>query len=236
MNWTKNQKKIRRRLLELIYQDALSHIGSSMSVIDIIDIIYKIKKSEEKFVLSNGHAAAALYTILEKNGQIKNPKIKSLGVHPDRSTCKNIDVSTGSLGQGLTVATGMALADKDNRVFCLVSDGECAEGSIWEAIRFIYDEKITNLYLIVSVNGWGAYGKVLKRDVVKRLRGFTSKMQIIDGHNQEEIERVLTEKQTIPTIILAKTTSEQMPFLSGLDAHYYTMKENDYKLAMSLLK
>lgn len=236
INLSKNQKQIRKRLLETIYKVNTSHIGSCVSVIDIIDAVYTVKKPEEKFVLSNGHAAAALYIILEKNSYLKNPDLNELGVHPDRNPKLGIDVSTGSLGQGLPIALGMALANRKKNVYCLISDGECAEGSIWESLRVIHDLKVTNIKVVVSVNGWGAYDPIDSKVLLNRYKGFGFKILKVDGHNPDQINKALKTKFEVPTIIFAKTSSEQFEFLKGLDAHYCTMKNTDYELVMEALK
>src|SRR3972149_10953189 len=118
---TAEQKNTRRRILEISFQRNFSHIGSCLGSIDLIDAIYKVKKRDEQFILSNGHAGVALYVILEKNGMIKDSNIiKKLNVHPDRNLDIGISVSTGSLGQGLPIALGMALSNKNENVYCLV--------------------------------------------------------------------------------------------------------------------
>jgi len=232
----KNQKEIRKKLLGIINCAHASHIGSCLSSIDIINAIYAIKNKREKFILSNGHAGAALYIILEKYGYLKSPDLAKLNAHPDRNSKIGIDVSTGSLGQGLPIALGMALADKNKNVYCLISDGECAEGSIWESLRLINDLNIRNLKIVINANGWGAYDPISKNNLIKRLRGFCLNVIIINGHKSEEIVKALKIKNTKPAIIFAETTSEQFSFLKGLDAHYYVMKDADYKLAMNILK
>ena len=236
MKLTLNQKKLRKRLLTIINDVHTSHIGSCLSVIDIIDSIYQIKAKNEKFILSNGHAAASLYVILEKYKYINNANLTDYNVHPDRDEKKGIDISTGSLGQGLPIAVGMALANRKKNVYCLISDGESAEGSIWESLRIIHDQKITNLKLITSINGWGAYDRINSKILEKRYCGFNLKLVKVDGHNQEELLKTLKKSNKVATIIFAKTISEQFPFLVGQDAHYYTMKEEDYQLAMKKLK
>lgn len=233
--FNKNQKEIRRNLLTIINCVHTSHIGSCLSVIDLIDAVFAVKKRDEKFILSNGHAAAAYYIILEKYGYIKNANLKDLCVHPDRCIEKGIDVSTGSLGQGLPIALGMALANKNKNVYCIISDGECAEGSIWESLRIVHDLKINNLKIIASINGWGAYDPVSSKDLEKRFKGFGFEIIKIDGHNTEEIINKLKIKSDKLTLFFAKTSSEQFKFLNGLDAHYCTMKDNDYDLAMEEL-
>lgn len=231
------QKETRRRILELSYQLKLSHLGSCLSAIDIIDTIYKIKRKNERFVLSSGHAGIALYVVLERNHLLNSRRIKDLHIHPDRNAENGIDVSTGSLGQGLPIAVGMALADETKRVFCLITDGECAEGSIWESLRIVYDEKIKNLILIVNANGWGAYTPISTQALLKRIRGFGFNVIITDGHKIDRLAisiKAVGKKQ--PAIILAKTNVEQFSFLKGQDAHYYVMNDDDYKIAMELLR
>lgn len=235
MKLTQNQKQIRKKLLTIINDVHTSHIGSCLSVIDIIDGIYRNKAKDEKFVLSNGHAAAALYVILEKYKYLKNANLVDLNVHPDRDVSKGIDVSTGSLGQGLPIAIGMAIADRKKNVYCLISDGESAEGSIWESLRIVHDQKISNLKIIVSVNGWGAYDRIDSNILKKRYRGFGYKLIEIDGHNETEISQAITSDNIEPTIVFANTISEQFQFLVGQDAHYYTMNEENYQFAMKIL-
>ena len=236
MKLSKNQKILRRRLLTIINDVHTSHIGSCLSVIDIIDAVFSIKDKKDRFVLSNGHAAAAYYVILEKYGYIKNANLEKMCVHPDRCVKNNIEVSTGSLGQGLPIAVGMALANKNKNIYCIISDGECAEGSIWESLRLVYELNINNLFIIASINGWGAYDPISSKNLENRFKGFGFKIDKIDGHNTKEIIIKLKTKMINPTIFFAKTSSEQFKFLNGLDAHYYTMKDTDYELAMEELK
>ena len=233
---TTNQKRIRRRLLELLYKTHSSHIGSCVSVIDLLDCIYAVKRKNEKFILSNGHSAAALYVILEKYNYLKSPDIKRLGVHPNRNQKIGIDVSTGSLGQGLPIAVGMALSDRKKTVYCCISDGECAEGSMWESFRVINDFALNNLKIILSANGWGAYDRISPVTLKKRLHGFGFDIKEIDGHDTHEIIKKIKIATKRPALFFAKTNSEQLPFLRGVDAHYYIMTDADYTIAKKLLQ
>lgn len=232
MKLSTQQKKLRRRLMEVIYQAKTSHIGSALSVIDLIDAVYQVKKKKDKFILSNGHAAAAYYVVLEKNGYLKNVDLNKLGVHPERNPKLGIDISTGSLGQGLPIALGMALASPQKNIYCLISDGETAEGSIWEALRIYYEQFPKNLKIILSANGWGAYGKVSGQLLKKRIEGFGLDLEKIDGHNIEKIINSLNKEIERPTLFFADTISYQLPFLKDLVAHYHTMSEEDYQLAI----
>lgn len=233
---TNEQKQIRRKILEISYNSKLSHLGSCLSAVDLIIAVYKVKKKEEKFVLSNGHAGVALYAILEKNGLADRKSITKLHVHPDRNPALSIDVSTGSLGHGLPIAVGMALADRSKNIYCIISDGEISEGSIWESFRIISEKKLTNLITILNANGWGAYDPIPLRNLPNRFRSFGLQVKIVDGHNLTKLKQALKIKVRTPLLIFAKTTVNQLPFLKDQDAHYYIMKDEDYVLAMELLR
>lgn len=230
-----NQKLLRKRIIDISFKNNLSHIGSCLNVIDLIDGVYSHKKNDDLFILSAGHSAVSWYVVLEKF----NPKVKFDNIaciHPDRLTNDLISVSTGSLGQGLPVAIGMAISDKNVEVYCLISDGECAEGSIWESLRIISEKSITNLTVIISANGYGAYDPIETTALKKRLKGSGLEMIIINGNNPQEIKQALDIKANgVPRLIFANTTSEQLSFLQGLGAHYYVLAQ-DYLEATNKFK
>jgi transketolase len=228
----KEQIKHRRRIIELTKEADTTHIGSALSVVDIIDAIYRVKIPGEKFILSNGHAAAAWYVVLESNGYIKDPKINELGVHPERNPLIDIEMSTGSLGQGLSVAVGLALANRTKNVYCSVSDGECAEGSIWEAVSVASKYKLDNLKIVVNANGFAGYEEIHSDTLISKFHSFGCDVVDVDGHNIDEIIRGLTIETKTPLLVFARTTVNQLPFLKGLSAHYYKMTDDDYKLAL----
>ena len=148
----------RERLIQIAKDNKLSHLGSSLTALGIIEEIYAKKRSDDKFVLSSGHAHLAHAVVMESGGGLDAEKtIQESGIHCTREA--GCDVSTGSLGLGITVAVGLALADKGRDVYCLISDGEMAEGSVWEALEVVRKEKITNFKLYVNANGWSAYDK-----------------------------------------------------------------------------
>jgi transketolase len=232
---TSEQKQIRKQIIQLIYEKKLSHIGSCLSAVDLIDAVYNVKKINEPFILSGGHAALALYAVLNKNKNLNWELAKGLHIHPDRNIDVGIDVSTGSLGQGLPIAIGMALSNRRRRVFCIVTDGECAEGSIWESFRVIYEKNITNLLTIVNANGWGAYTPITLSALLKRIKGFGLKVNQSNGHNITTLTKIISGSFIGGTqIIFARTDVEQLPFLKGQDAHYYVMNDLDLKLAMEM--
>jgi len=230
----KEQIRYRRRIIELSKEADTTHIGSALSVVDIIDAIYRTKKQGEKFILSNGHAAAAWYVVLESNGFITNPKINELGIHPERNPLIDIELSSGSLGQGLPVAVGLAMANRSKNVYCSISDGECAEGSIWEAVSVAAKYKLDNLKIVVNANGYAGYEEINSENLISKFHSFGCDVVDVDGHNIDEIIRGLTIETKNPLLVYARTVVDQLPFLKGLSAHYYKMTDDDYKLALEI--
>lgn len=231
------QKALRRRILELSHQARHSHLGSCLSSVDIMHTIYEHKQKEDIFILSSGHAGMALYVVLEKQGLLKNEDIKKLNIHPDRDFNKGIHASSGSLGHGLPIALGMALANRKRNVYCLISDGECTEGSIWESLRIASDLKLDNLKITVNANGWGAYDSINLEILFSRLKSFGLHSVKVNGHDVEVLKgsyKIKTNNK--PLLVFAKTSSDQLPFLKEQDAHYYVMNDEDYKLAMEVLR
>jgi transketolase len=204
---------LKKRLIEIAYKHNLGHLGSYLSALEIIDNIYQKMNEDDIFILSSGHAALALYVCLEKyKGQNAEELFIKHGGHPHLDEKSGIYCSTGSLGLGITIALGRAVANKNRKVYVLISDGECAEGSIWEALKTIEEESINNVEVHVNINGYAAYKLVDQDYLTKRLQAFHPRIQI------------------------HYTTVEQFPFLNGLRAHYYVMDENDYQLALKQLQ
>jgi transketolase len=175
----KNIDKLNKRILEISVKHNLSHLGSCFTALPIIYEIYNKKKPEDKFVLSSGHAGLALYVVLEHFYNVNAEYLlETYGIHPERDLDQFVEVSTGSLGLGITIAAGIALANRNINVYCLISDGECAEGSIWEALRFIDDENLSNIEIHANVNGWAAYKQVDVKKLTDRLKSFLPNINI----------------------------------------------------------
>lgn len=201
----KNQD-LKKRILWISYKLGLSHIGSCINAVDIIDHIYSIKKENEVFVLSSGHAALAEYVVIEKyGGERADFLFYKSGVHPTRLPQYKLYTTTGSLGHGLGIALGRAMANREKNVYCLISDGECAEGAIWKALTIKHNHNVTNLKVFVTANGYGAYGKVKQKELEDKINAFDPKVKVI------------------------RTGNDNIPFLKRLDAHYYVMKDEDWK-------
>lgn len=221
---------MKNRILEISYKNKLSHIGSCLSAVDLIDEIYKVKEEKDSFILSAGHAALALYVVLEKYlGHDAQRLYDRHGTHPNRDIEHGIECSTGSLGQGLPIALGMAMANKNKKVFCLISDGECAEGSIWEALRIGYEYKVSNLIILVNVNGWGAYKKIKGEDLHAQLTGFVGDISVATTMGKGKLKKLLKDKRRFPTVIFCRTSVEQHPALKGNLAHYLILTKEQYE-------
>lgn len=198
--------KLQKRIIDITYQRKISHLSSTLSSAPIIDEIYSIKKPSDPFVLSNGHAALALYCVLEKyHGIDAEMLLDRHGIHPHRDTQNHLYVSTGSLGMGITVAVGYALADRNRDVWCLISDGESGEGSVWEALRYIHDAQLTNLKVYANVNGQIAYDSIDSDYLIRRYRSFLPSIEI---------------RQSQPPEYLGPAR--------GVLTHYYVLKPEDY--------
>jgi transketolase len=208
----KKDRELHKRLLKLLYDHNEEHVGSCFTCIDIIDSIFAKKNNTDLFVLSNGHAAYALYCILEKyHGVDADDLAKRHGGHPNWEEINHIHCSTGSLGSGLPIAVGRALADPNRKVFVMISDGECAEGSIWEALRFIKTQNLLNIEVHVNANGWACYDPIDVDYLETRLTAFLSE------------------------IIVHRTSVEMFPFLTGLSAHYIKLTEDQFKQGLEIL-
>lgn len=195
-----------KRILEISHKYKLSHISSCLTTIDILEKIYTVKRHDEPFILSNGHAAIALYVMIEKY-YFKNAEQLFLkhGVHPNRDLKDKIYASSGSLGHGMGIAVGMALADKTRNVYVLLSDGECTEGSVWEALRIVGELRVENLRVTVNANGMGAYSRIDTEQLDTRLQMF------------------------YPTLVVKTNLMQFPPYLNGLEGHYHILTDEEYK-------
>lgn len=170
---------LNKRVLEISIKHNLSHLGSCFTALPIIFEIYNKKKPEDKFVLSSGHAGLALYVVLEHFYDVDAEHLlETYGIHPERDLNQFVEVSTGSLGLGITIAAGIAVSNSKINVYCLISDGECAEGSVWEALSFIDEYKLSNIEIHVNINGWAAYKPVDTEKLTNRLKIFLPSINI----------------------------------------------------------
>jgi len=174
-------KKLENRILEISKKYDLSHLSSCLTTLPILIDIFTKKTEEDHFVLSNGHAGLSLYVILEEiYGLNAEELFIKHGIHPNRDLDNKIEVSTGSLGSGILIACGLALGDKEHDVYVIVSDGECAEGSVWEALRFAWEQGLDNLKIYINANGFSAYDKIHLEYLKERIYAFNPLVNFID--------------------------------------------------------
>lgn len=196
---------LERRILDLSYKHKLSHIGSCLATVNTLDKIYSIKKKDEPLILSNGHAGLALYVVLEKyEGHNAEELLEKHGVHPNRDMDHGIWCSTGSLGHGVAIGVGMAMANKDRNVYIVTSDGDCAEGSVWEALAIARKFQMENIRISLIANGYSAYDEVDIIDLDNRINSF------------------------YPTLTVRTNLYAYPDWLQGLRAHYHIMTEEQY--------
>lgn len=256
---TELARHIRRIILQQSRRAHVGHIGSALSVADLLAALYggALRLStpdhpdRDRFVLSKGHAALALYAALHLRGWLTAAELNTycgdgtlLGVHPERAL-RGIDFATGSLGHGLSLAAGAALAARlsgsSRRAFALISDAECNEGAVWEAAMFAAHHQLSNLVVIVDQNGQQALGHTSEvldlSPLEERWRAFGWDTRVVDGHDVGaliETMRALDTRSGPPRILIARTVfGAGVSYMRGqVKWHYLPMSEEEYQRAM----
>lgn len=271
-----NPASVRRIVLEQSKRANVGHIGSCLCVVEILGALYggvlraasPGDPERDRFLLSKGHSALALYAVLALKGWISQPELDTfcgedslLGVHPDRAVT-GIDFSTGSLGHGPGMAAGAALAARmqasGRRVYCLISDAECNEGSVWEAAMFASHHELENLTLILDWNKQQALGRTCDvmdcSNLRSRWEAFGWRTTEVDGHSVEALTAALVSRPAVgdrrPHIVLAHTTfgkgvsymEQGVPVTQNhlpvqpINWHYLPMSDAEYEIAMAGLE
>ena len=258
-------KKIRRGIIEAVYNAKSGHPGGSLSCSDILTVLYfnemnideKNPKMEnrDRFVLSKGHCSPALYSALANRGYFKVEELKkfrninsNLQGHPDMNKTLGVDFTTGSLGQGLSVANGMAVSCKmhnnNYRVYCLLGDGEMQEGQVWEALMFAGNNKLNNLCVIIDNNNLQIDGKVNEvmsvYPIDEKFKSFGFETINVDGHNIQELISAFEQAKKVkgkPTAIIANTIKGKGVSFMENEASWHGKAPNEeqYKQAMKEL-
>ena len=252
-------RELRRIVLEQSKRANVGHIGSALSIADLVAVLFAgvlrgvggDDPERDRFVLSKGHAALALYAALFLRGVLGADDLDSfcvdrtlLGTHPEREL-RGVDFTSGSLGQGLSTASGAALAARldgsERRVFCILSDAECNEGSTWEAAMFAGHRRLGNLTAIVDVNGQQALGYT--RDVLEleplaaRWESFGWDAREVDGHDHEAIRAALEQASADgrPRAVVARTEfGHGVSFMTNrIEWHYLPLDDEQYRLALT---
>jgi transketolase len=253
MNYSR--KTIYADFLSLVYRAHVGHIGSCLSVMDILIVLYfHIKRKEDIVLLSKGHAAPALYTVLAAAGLLSRKKLSSfhsdgtkLPVHVPQDLIKGIPFASGSLGHGLSLCSGMAhgkkLQKKGGTVYCILSDGECNEGQVWEAAQYAAHHNLNNLIALVDVNGVQAFGNtkdVLGEVSAEKWRAFGWNTYECNGHSIREITNTIKKikKTSKPSIILCHTIKGYglSFFENKIESHYLPLSEKQYEQGLQEIK
>ena len=257
--------RLRYHTVMMTHWGKSSHIGSSLSMVELLAVLYgKVLRVDprnpeweerDRFILSKGHGCAAYYAVLAEVGFFPVDWLKTfyrdgskLAGHATHTHLPGVEISTGSLGHGMSIATGMALAakrdGKSQRVFCLLSDGECDEGSTWEPVLFAPQHKLDNLVAIVDYNKIQSLGHV--KDVIdleplaEKWRTFGWAVREIDGHDLSEIETALQDlpfESEKPSCIVAHTVKGKgISFMEDkLLWHYRTPQGEELEAALEEL-
>ena len=252
-------KDIRKRILELAFKAGSngSHLGGSLSAVEILNILYHSgfnfnpsDDARDRLILSKGHAALALYCVLESVGIITKEDAETfeqngttLFAHAKKNISKGIEFSGGSLSLGISYAVGVALACKtkgyNNRILVLLGDGECDEGLVWEAVMSAVNYHLDNLTFIVDCNGLQSDGYT--KDVMdhspleKKFEGFGCKVVSVDGHSEKEVaEAYKVKSNDCPLAIVAHTVKGKgVSFMENLQQwHHGTLSQAQYEQAM----
>jgi transketolase len=243
-------KKAKLRLLRMHYESKVGHIGGNLSALDVMVFLHsQVMQERDIFVLSKGHAAGALYATLWVRGKLTDEDLATfhcdntkLAGHPIAGWHHDIPFATGSLGHGLSLAAGRALAKRlekeEGMVYCLTSDGEWQEGSNWEALIFIAHHRLGNLTVLVDANGLQGFGKTVD---VASMEPLGAKFQChevtvveIDGHDPIALKSALEMKTDRPLIIILRTIKGHgVSYMENLmEWHYLPMTEAQYLAAV----
>jgi transketolase len=257
---TASARRVRRIILEQAKRANVGHIGSALSVADIVAAVFEdaldahapSDPDRDRFVLSKGHAALALYAALFVRGWLRQDGLDTycgdgtlLGVHPEHAL-SGVDFGTGSLGHGLPIGAGAALGARlggsRRRVFVLLSDAECNEGSTWEAVMFAAHHRLSNLIALVDLNGQQALGytdEVLSLSpLAERWRAFGWDAHEVDGHDAEGLASTIQALDTTagpPHVLVAHTVfGRGVSYMEGkIKWHYWPMSDEEYAQALA---
>ena len=255
--------KIRKIILEESKRAQVGHIGSALSIADIISALFsnvlRIRDNDDpdrdRFILSKGHSALAVYAAFYLKGWMTKETLMTyctdgslLGAHPE-CTLKGVDFSTGSLGYGLSIGVGAALAGRlqqsSRHVFVLVSDAECNEGSLWEGVMFAAHHGLSNLIVIIDQNGQQAMGyteQILNLSpIAERWQAFGWDTHEVDGHDVREIIKTISGIDTTsgcPHVIIAHTIfGKGVSFMERkIKWHYWPMSDDEYRQALDEIR
>jgi len=247
-------KQVKKRLLQMHYESGVGHIGGNLSCLDAMILLHHeyLQPDRDLFILSKGHSVGALYVTLWSMGLLTDSDLRSfhqdgtnLSAHPPPSGIPGVTFATGSLGHGLSLAAGTALAKRLNKdsghVYCMTSDGEWQEGSTWEAMIFLCHHRLKNLTILVDHNnlqGFGSTNDVASMNPLSdKLRGFPVSLQIINGHKIDALREALELQSHQPKLIILQTVKGNgISFMENqMKWHYLPLNDAHYNRAIEEL-
>ncbi|HTB21275.1 MAG TPA: transketolase [bacterium] len=243
-------RRAQARLLEMHFNAKIGHIGGNLSSLDALLVLHhSILGEDDVFVLSKGHGAGALYVALWSKGAISDDQLNQfhqdgvkLAGHPSAGWHPEIRFATGSLGHGLGLAAGTALSRKlqgrPGRIFCLMSDGEWQEGSVWESLIFTAHHRLDNLTVLIDLNGLQGFGSTREvasmQDLQSRIQSFQVDTETVDGHDPQALLGSLQRSSSRPRFLLMKTVKGHgVSFMENrMEWHYLPLDESHYRAAL----
>lgn len=245
-------RRARRRLLRMHFERRIGHLGGNLSALDaMLTLHHEVMEPTDDFILSKGHSAGALYITMWSRGLLTDEDLASfhadgtlLAGHPVPGWSDRIPIATGSLGHGMPVAVGMALARHLNgqpgHVYCLTSDGEWQEGSMWEALIFLAHRRLPNITVLIDLNGLQGFGSTRSvasmDDLGARLQAFGLPVVHVDGHDHSAIAEA-TRGNPGALILLHTTKGKGVSFMENrMEWHYLPMSAEQYSVALGELE
>lgn len=246
---------LRIKVLDMVYEKQSGHIGGSFSIAELISVLYNDYdiNGNDKLILSKGHAVPIIYAALHELGKISDEDLKlfreidsPLQGHPDKLRLPVLDATTGSLGQGLSISIGHALAKKIKKeegfVFCILGDGEIQEGQIWEALMYAPKENLNNLICFIDYNGGQSEGSPddimpIYKNLYEKISSFGWQCQETDGHDQRLLRYAIKTPTDRPKCIILNTVKGKgVSFIEEGRWHSSIPNEEQYTLALEELK
>lgn len=254
---------VRRNILKMITYSKSSHIGSCLSIVEILTVLYfRIlnvdpknpgNKERDRFILSKAHGSAALYAVLAEKGFFPKGHLDRFFIdggllpgHLDMESVPGVEISGGSLGHGLSIGVGMAVADrndrKKSRIYVLLGDGECNEGAVWEAAMLASTLKLDNITAIIDYNKLQSFGRtnevIDQKNMRQRWEAFGWQAYEVEGHDFGELIKAFDIGQTCPKVIIAHTVKGKgISFMENkLEWHYKSPNSTEYELALKELE
>jgi transketolase len=258
-----HRTNIKKSIVHMAHYSKSSHVGTALSIADILYTLYfkilnvdpmnPMTSGRDKFLLSKGHGSSALYATLAEKGFFNKDILNQYYIdgaklpgHLDMTAVPGIEISSGSLGHGLSIGVGMALANKQSnnpgRIYVLLGDGECNEGSVWEAIMLAATLNLKNITAVIDYNklqGFGRTNEIINQEnMAKRWEAFDWEVYEVDGHDVAKLESIFRIKQKKPKVIIAHTIKGHgVSFMEDrLEWHYKSPNNDQYELALKELE